>query len=170
MPEYIAGVKVPRTDYMWIWGIDYQEDKVKISDINGQLISLLTTGIAIVIAVLTSFHIVSLTTDESNAVTPLAIAGVGVGLYCYSLIHSWATASYDLARVTTLLTAAASAAMALLTAFGVFKFDASQQASILGLASGLAFVGGIVFSYLHTGHQLMLLRAQIALQGVERRP
>lgn len=142
---------------------------MKLSDINGQLISLVTTGIAIVVAVLTSFHIVTLTNDESNAITPLAIAAVGVGVYAYSLIHSWATSSYDLSRVTTLITAVASALMAFLTAFGVFKFDPSQQAAVLGLASGLAFAGGLIFSYLHTAHQVALLRAQIARQQPQTR-
>lgn len=137
---------------------------MKISDINGQLISLVTTGIAIVVAVLTSFHIVTLTTDESNSITPLAIAAVGIGAYAYSLIHSWATSSYDLSRVTTLITAIASALMAFLTAFGVFKFDASQQAAVLGLASGLAFIGGLIFSYLHTAHQVALVKAQLQRQ------
>lgn len=138
---------------------------MKITDVTGQLISLVTTGVAIVIAVLSAFHIVHWTTDESNTITPLAIAAVGVGLYVYSIIHSWATASYDLARVTTLLTALASTVMALLTAFGLFNFDPQQQAAVLGLASGLAFVGGLVFSYLHTAHQLMLNR-----QAIEQQP
>jgi hypothetical protein len=134
---------------------------MKISDINGQLVSLATTGVAILVAVLTAFHIVHWTADETNTITPLAIAGIGVGLYVYSIIHSWATSSYDLSRVTTLITAAASALMAFLTAFGVFNFDQSQQAAVLGLASGLAFVGGLVFSYLHTAHQVALVKAAI---------
>lgn len=137
---------------------------MKVSDVNGQVIALVTTGIAIVIAFLTAFHIVKLSADESNAITPLAIAAIAVGLYVYSLLHSWATASYDLSRVTTLLTAVASALMAFLTAFGLFNFDPTQQAAVLGLASSLAFVGGLLFSYLHTAHQLMVLRSQIQQQ------
>jgi hypothetical protein len=137
---------------------------MKVSDINGQIISLVTTGIAIVVAFLTAFHIVKLTSDESGAITTVAIAGIALGLYVYSIMHSWATASYDLSRVTTLLTAAASAVMAFLTAFGVFNFNQEQQAAVLGLASALAFIGGLVFSYLHTAHQIMVVRLQTARQ------
>lgn len=132
---------------------------MKLGDFSGQLISLVTTGIAIVVAFLTAFHIVKLSTDESNAITNVAIAVIALGLYVWSLLHSWATAGYDLARVTTLLTAAAAAVMAFLTAFGVFNFDAQQQAAVLGLASGLAFIGGLVYSYLHTAKQVAIRRA-----------
>lgn len=143
---------------------------MKLSDINGQLVSLVTTGIAIVVAFLTAFHIVKISDQESEAITTVAIAGIGLGLYVYSILHSWATASYDLSRVTALVTAIASAAMALLTAFGVFNFDQAQQAAILGVASGLAFIGGLVFSYLHTAHQVAIVKAQIAMQQNKSAP
>jgi hypothetical protein len=138
---------------------------MKLSDINGQLVSLATTGIAIIVAFLSAFHIFNLTNDESGAITTVAIAGVGVGLYVYSILHSWATATYDLSRATTLLTAVAAAIMAFLTAFGVFHFDQAQQAAVLGLASGLAFIGGLVFSYLHTAHQVAVVKLQLARQS-----
>lgn len=137
---------------------------MKLSDINGQLASLVTTVVAAIVAFLSAFHIFNLTNDESAAITAVAIAGVGLGLYAYSILHSWATSSYDLSRWTTLLTTAASAVMALLTAFGVFHFDQAQQAAVLGLASGLAFIGGVVFSYLHTAKQVKLARLKLANQ------
>lgn len=137
---------------------------MKISDINGQLISLVTSAISLVIAVLTALHLLHLSAAESNTILPVAIAAIGIGVYSYGLIHSWATASYDQARVTTLLTAFVAALMALLSAFGVFNFDAQQQAAVLGVAGGLAFIGGILFSYLHTAHQVALVRQAIAYQ------
>lgn len=137
--------------------------------VNGQLISLVTTGISLVLAFLSAFHLLNLTSDESGAITTVAIAGVGLSLYVWGILHSWATASYDLARVTTLTTAVASALMALLTAFGVFKFDQAQQAAVLGLASGLAFIGGLVFSYLHTAKQMLDVKMRFNATTPQRR-
>src|SRR5258708_28891329 len=111
---------------------------MKVSDINGQLISLVTAAISLVIAFLTAFHLLHLNAAESNAILPVAIAAIGIGVYAYGLIHSWATASYDQARVTTLVTAFVATLMALLSAFGVFNFDAQQHAAVLGVAVALA--------------------------------
>jgi hypothetical protein len=138
---------------------------LKLSDINGQLISLVTSAVSLVIAFLTAFHVLHLTTAESNAILPVAIGAVGLGVYAYSLIQSWATATYDQARVTTLITAFVAALMALLSAFGVFNFTGEQQATVLGVAGGLAFMGGILFSYLHTGKQVAMYKLQLQKQG-----
>jgi hypothetical protein len=137
---------------------------MKISDINGQLVSLVTAAISAVVAFLTAFHVLHLTTTESNALLPVAICAIGLGVYAYGLIHSWATASYNQAQVTTLLTAFVAALMALLSAFGVFNFTTEQQAAVLGVGGGLAFLGGVLFSYLHTAHQVALVKLQIAKQ------
>lgn len=137
---------------------------MKLSDVNGQLVSLVTAGISVVIAFLTAFHLLHLTTAESNAILPVAIAAIGLGVYAYGLIQSWATATYDQARVTTLVTGLVAALMALLTSFGLFNFTGEQQAAVLGVAGGLAFLGGILFSYLHTAHQVALVKLEIAAQ------
>lgn len=137
---------------------------MKVSDINGQLISLVTAAISAVVAFLTAFHVLHLTTAESNALLPVAITAIGLGVYAYGLIHSWATASYNLAQATTLITAVLAAAMALLSAFGLFNFDTQQQAAVLGVGGGLAFLGGVLYSYLHAAHQVALVKLQIANQ------
>lgn len=137
---------------------------MKISDINGQLISLATAAISLIVALLTAFKILHLTTAESNAILPVAIAAIGIGIYVYGLIHSWATATYDQAQVTTLLTTLVSALMAFATAFGIFNFNNQQQAAVFGVAGGLAFGGGMLFSYLHAARQVALVKLQIARQ------
>lgn len=142
---------------------------MKLADINGQLISIVTAAVSLIVATLTAFHVIHWTTAESNTILPVAIAFIGLGIYAYGLIHSWATATYDSARVTTLLTSAASAVMALLTAFGVFQFDTQQQAAVLGVTGGMAFLGGILFSYLHAAHQVALVRLQLQKQMPQTR-
>jgi hypothetical protein len=137
---------------------------MKVSDINGQLVSLVTAAISAVVAFLTAFHVLHLTAAESNALLPVAIGAIGIGVYAYGLIHSWATASYSQAQVTTLLTAFVAALMALASAFGLFNFDAEQQAAVLGVTGGMAFIGGILFSYLHAAHQVALVKLQISKQ------
>jgi hypothetical protein len=137
---------------------------MKLSDINGQLVSLVTSGLALVLGLLAAFHVLSLTSQENTAIMGVAIAVVGLGIYAYGLIHSWATASYDQARVTTLITGFVAAVTALLDAFGVFKFDQTQQAAVLGVSGGIAFMGGILFSYLHTAKQVALVKLQLQRQ------
>lgn len=134
---------------------------MKLTDINGQLISLVTTALSLIIAFLTAFHIFNINATESTAIMVVATAAVGLGLYVYAILHSWATASYDLSRATTLLTALVAAVIALLDAFGVFKFSPDQTSALLGVAGGIAFLGGFVFSYLHTAHQIMLVKLQL---------
>lgn len=142
---------------------------MKVSDINGQLISIVTTVIAAVVSFLTAFHVFTITSAENNAVMVVATAAIGLGLYVYSLLQSWATATFDQARVTTLLTAFVAALVALLDAFGVFKFTSDQQTALLGVSGGVAFLGGLVFSYLHTAHQVALVKLQIAWQQPQTR-
>ena len=135
---------------------------MKASDINGQLISIVTTAVAVVISFLSAFHVFSINATENNAIMVVATAAVGLGLYVYSLLQSWATATFDQARATTLVTAFVAAVVALLDAFGIFKFSADQQTALLGVSGGIAFLGGLVFSYLHTAKQVALVKLQLA--------
>lgn len=141
---------------------------MKLTDVNGQLLSIVTTVISFAIAVLTSFHVFTITSAENSAIMVVATAGVGLSLYVYSILNSWATATFDLSRATTLITAFVSAAVALLDAFGVFHFSAEQQAALLGVSGGLAFLGGLVFSYLHTTKQVVAVRAYLLQQSQTR--
>jgi hypothetical protein len=142
---------------------------MKVTDVNGQVIAIVTTALSLIIALATAFHWANITSQENTALMVVATAAVGLGVYVWTLLHSWATASYDLSRATTLVTAFVAALIAVLDAFGVFKFDANQQTALLGVAGGIAFIGGLLYSYLHTAHQIMLLKQQIAMrqsQGV----
>ena len=137
---------------------------------SGQFAAVITTFVSLSLAVASAFHILHLTQAESNAVMVVATAGVGVGLYVYALLHSWQTESYDTARATTLVTAFASSIIALLDTFGTFHFDQQQQAAVLGVASGLAMIGGFVYAYLHTSHQIKIDRAIVAATLARSRP
>jgi hypothetical protein len=122
----------------------------------------------VIVTFLTAFHVFNISDSENTALMVVATAAVGLGLYVYSLLTSWATATYDTSRATTLITAFVAAVIALLDAFGVFKFDGSQQSALLGVSGGIAFLGGLVFSYLHTSKQV-LVRAQAVKAALDAR-
>ena len=138
---------------------------MKLTDVNGQLISIVTTVVSLAISFATAFHIFNLSDTQNTAIMVVATAAVGLGVYLYGILNSWATSTYDLSRATTLLTAFVAAVVALLDAFGVFKFDAAQQTALLGVSGGIAFLGGLVFSYLHTTKQVMMVRASLQRQS-----
>lgn len=133
----------------------------------GALASAISGLVSSVIAILAIFHVIAWTQPQNTAVVVAAVTLAGLLFYVAGLLHWYGTASFDVAQLTTLLTAAVSAVFALLTAFNLPDFSPQEQASLLSSLGTLVAMGVAFWSYLKT-HQAKAIRAAAAKQARPR--
>lgn len=116
----------------------------------GAATALAATVVSAAVAFLTAFGIFHFTNQQASALLDLAVFGAGTGALVYAWLHTWATDTYSIGQVTAGLTAAATAILGVLSAFGVFHATVEQQAALTTVSGALALAGAYVFSALHT--------------------